>query len=108
MKALDDYFALRDVIFAYFGYEEDWCVLPINDNRCRYWYLDGDGPGTVHFAESEDELASGEGNCYDDEILPKGVYRGAECTMIAVDTRTDGNKFLRVFSNAKERECPEE
>jgi hypothetical protein len=39
---------------------------------------------------------------YTQRFLPKWVYRGAEYTMVCVDTRTDGNKFLMVFDNKKE------
>src|SRR4051812_710924 len=108
MKLLDNYFSLEQQIFDYFGYQEDWCVLPLNDSRDYYWRLDGDGPGAVMFALTEEELRNEEGDYYSDEIytqrhLPKWVYRGAEFTMICVDTHTDGNRLLRVFDNTKER-----
>jgi len=107
-KMLDDFIALREQIFAYFGYVEDWRVLPLDDAREYFWRLDGEGPGTVRFADTEEELESGEGNSYENEIytqrfLPKWVYRGAEYTMIVVDTHTDLNQFLQIFSNDKER-----
>jgi hypothetical protein len=111
MKTLDDYFKLRNEIFTYFGYAEDWRVLPLDDGRDYYWYLEGEGPGSVHFADSEAELDSQDGNYYVNEIytqrhLPKWVYRGEEYTLVVVDTRTDGNQFLQVFSNANERKRP--
>lgn len=108
MKILDNYFKLRNEIFEYFGYTEDWRVLPINDARNYYWYLVGNGPGEVHFADSEDELDNQEGNYYVGSIytqrhLPKWVYRGKDFTLIVVDTHCDGNQFLQIFSNALER-----
>lgn len=39
MKQLDDYFALQQAIFQYFGYREDWRILPLDD--CREFYTDG-------------------------------------------------------------------
>lgn len=59
------------------------------------------------FAETLEELESEEGDYYEHEIytqrfLPKWVYRGEDYTMICVDTRVDGNKFLQVFDNKKE------
>ena len=47
-----------------------------------------------------------DGNFYTEEIykqrfLPKWVYLGKDFTMICCDTQVDGNKFLRVFDNAK-------
>ncbi len=108
MKLLDQYNDIRNQVLAYFGYVEDWCVLPLEDSREYFWNLDGEGPGIVRFADSEDELASEDGNYYENEIytqqhLSKWVYRGADYTMVVVDTHTDGNKFLQVFTNANER-----
>ena len=108
MELLDRYNALRAELFAYFGYVEDWCVLLLDDAREYFWKLDGEGPGTVKFADTEEELSNEEGQYYENEIytqrhLPKWVYRGADFTMIAVDTHMDGNKFLQVFANANER-----
>lgn len=106
MKLLDDYFAAREQVFAYFGYVEDWRVIPIEDSREYFWRLDGEGPGSVRYAQTEQALDDDDG--YEDEIytqrhLPKWVYRGPEYTMVCVDTHTDGNQFLRIFDNAKER-----
>ena len=109
MKLLDDYFALRNQVFEYFGYVEDWRVLPLDDARHFYWRLDGEGPGLVTFAETEaglddtDEADAYENEIYTQRHLPKWVYRGAEYTMIVVDTHTDGNQLLQIFANAKER-----
>lgn len=109
MKLLDDYTKLRNEIFAYFGYVEDWRVLPLDDARSYYWRLDQEthGGGEVAFAETVEELDGVEGNLYVNTIytnrhLPKWVYRGAEYTMICVDTQTDGNQFLQIFDNRKE------
>jgi len=108
MELLDRYNALRAEVFAYFGYAEDWRVLPLDDAREYFWQLDGEGPGVVRFAKTEQELESEEGDYYENEIytqrhLPKWVYRGADYTMVVVDTHTDGNQFLQVFANANER-----
>ena len=99
---------IRAEIFDYFGYSEDWRVLPFDDARCYFWRLDGEGPGSVHFADTEAELEGETGNYYVNEIytqrhLSKWVYRGEEYTMIVVDTHTDGNQFLQIFSNRLER-----
>lgn len=108
MELLDKYMALRDELFAYFGYVEDWRVIPVDDAREYFWRLDGEGPGTVTFADTEEQLDSEEGEYYENSIytqrhLPKWVYRGAAYTMVVVDTHTDGNQFLRIFDNSKER-----
>ena len=108
MKALDDYSASRKQILDYFGCVESWQVLPFDDARDYYWRLEGEGPGRVYFADSEAELDGQYGNYYINEIytyyhLPKWIYRGAEYTMVVVDTQTDGNKLLKVFTNANER-----
>lgn len=108
MKLLDDYFELQSKIFEHFGYMEDWRVLPLDDARHYYWRLDGEGPGNVCFADSEEELDTESGNYYENEIytqrhLPKWVYRAADYTIVVVDTHTDGNQLLQVFDNTFER-----
>jgi len=108
VKILDSYLGLQECIFEYFGYVEDWRVLPIEDSREHYWTLTGGEKSVaVRFAETKDNLTNCEGDYYEHEIytnrhLPKWVYRGDEYTMICVDTRVDGNKFLQIFSNSKE------
>ena len=106
---LDEYKEVRAKIFDYFGYIEDWRVLPFDDARAYYWSLTGGGrSGNVRFAESLAELEDEEaGEYYENEIytqrhLPKWVYSGEEYTMICVDTHIDGNQFLQIFSNDKE------
>lgn len=108
MQLLDQYFEIQQKIYEFFGYVEDWRVIPLEDSRDRFWRLNGDGPGDLHYADSEYELLSQSGNYYVDEIytqrhLPKWVYRGDGFTMVCCDPKVDGNKFLRVLDNAKER-----
>jgi hypothetical protein len=106
-ELLDSYFNKRQAIFDYFGYVEDWRVLPFDDAREYFWKLDKE-TGTVGFAEKEADLESEEGEYYENEIytqrhLPKWVYAGKDFTLIVVDTHTDGNQFLQIFSNEKQR-----
>ena len=68
MQILADYFALQRQIYQYFGYEEDWRVIPLSDNTVYYWRLDGEGPGKVHYAGTEQELRNEAGDYYVDEI----------------------------------------
>ena len=109
MKILDEYKSLQEEIFKYFGYVEDWRVIPINDTRECYWKIVGtEQSSCVRFADDIETLEDDHGNYYENTIytqrfLPKWVYRGEEYTMICVDTRTDGNKFLQIFSNDKEQ-----
>lgn len=107
MEILDNYFKLQKEIYNYFGYAEDWKVIPIDDSRQYFWWLD-EADGEVHFADSEEELREQTGNYYTNEIftychLPKWVYRGEDYTMVVVDTHTDGNRFLQILSNCNER-----
>ena len=112
MELLKDYFNLQQKIFDYFGYVEDWKAIPLDDSTMYYWNLTQyeDGHGFVRFHKDKENLSpekEEDGEDHEDEIytqrfLPKWVYRGEDYTMICVDTRTDGNKFLRVFDNKKE------
>lgn len=106
MKLLDDYSRLEKEIHDYFGYKEQWVVMPIDDGRKYYWSLN-EGRGIVGFADTEEELKNECGNYFENEIytqrsLEKYVYRVQDFTMICVDTCTDGNKFLQIFDNSKE------
>lgn len=108
MKLLTDYFELQKKIFEFFDCKENWRAIPLDDSRQYFWRLDGEGPGNVCFADTEHELLDEDGNYYENEIYTQGhlnewVYRGNGYTMICVDTRTDGNLFLQVFDNSKER-----
>ena len=109
MELLQSYTDCRQKIFDYFGYIEDWRVLPFNDAVDYYWHLtEGEDSGGVRFADSKESLEDEEaGEYYENEIytqrhLPKWVYRGEDYTMICIDTHTDGNQFLQIFKNDKE------
>jgi len=110
---LNGYLQLQDRLFEYFGYKEDWRAIPVDDRTNSYWLLQENehGGGLVTYADEKltTELLDHDnpGTFYADSIytqrfLPKWVYRGKDYTMISVDTHTDGNKFLAIFSNAKE------
>lgn len=107
MQALQDYFKLQKEIYDYFGYEEDWCIFPLEDLTGCYWKLI-DNESTLIYAENPDDLEDEDkGNycaveVYRQRFLNKWVYRGEDYTMVLVDTQTDGNKFLEVLSNNKE------
>jgi hypothetical protein len=110
MKLLDDYFKLQKQIYEYFKYVENWVVIPLDDGTDYFWYLDSEiSPNSVRFADTEADLFDDKnGNYYENQIytqrfLTKFVYRTEDYTMICVDTNTDGNKFLQVFDNLKER-----
>jgi hypothetical protein len=114
MQLLDKYLEFEKQVHEYFGYREDWVKIPIEDRREMHWQLmDPDqcdySRGSVVYHEDrltqESVLA---GNCYEDEIytqrfLPKWVYRGKDFTMICVNPRVDGNKFLAIYDNSKEQ-----
>ena len=107
MKLLDDYFKIKKEIHDYFGYQEDWVVIPLDDARECYWNLN-EYEGEVKFAENKENVFNGTmedgymNEIYTQRFLDKYVYRTEHFTMICVDTNTDGNKFLQVFDNSKE------
>ena len=112
MKTLKDYFNLQKKVYDYFGYAEDWRVIPLEDATDAYWHLTGEGSGdSVCFSpkkEFDDEGCLYMNRVYTQRFLPKWVYRGEDYTMVCVDTHVDGNKFLQVFDNSKEvKELPE-
>lgn len=106
---INSYFSLEQQIHESFGYVEDWVKIPMEDSRIYYWRLTGEGRGdSVGFADTVEELNDTSGNYYEEEIytqrfLKKWVYRGEHLTMVCCNTGVDGNKFLRIFENSKER-----
>lgn len=107
MKMLDDYFELEKEIHEYFGYKEDWVVIPIDNQTYSFWYIeDEENNGKVVFANDVEDFDDGM-NYYSNEIytqrfLNKWIYRAKDYTMIVVDTHTDGNIFLQIFNNSLE------
>jgi len=111
MELLNEYQRIKSEIFDYFGYEEDWRVIPIDDRRDAYWAL-SESEDVVGYSPVADQVLPGlEGDYgeayYEDEIytqrhLNQYVYRAEKYTMICVDTHTDGNKFLAIYSNQRE------
>lgn len=110
MQLLDAYFEARQKVFDYFGYNEDWRVIPLQDYTDTFWCIED---GTLYWADDEKTLLALPGDHYSAPIwtyrhLPKHVYEGEEFTMAVIDTQTDGNKFLAVLDNSKKREIPED
>jgi hypothetical protein len=100
MKQLLDTLAQTEkAIHQYFGYEEDWKVLPIQDYTSFYWYIEGE---SVYYGDTPQEALLAD-VCYIDSILyGHDIHRKDDFTMIPVDTQTDGNQFLSIFDNTKE------
>jgi len=106
MKLLGEYFKLQNEIYEYFGYQEDWVVIPMESKLNYFWYIDPTEKDHVIYWESKKDVVE-LGQWYQDGIytqrfLPKWVYRGPEFTMICTNPGVDGNKFLSVFDNTKE------
>lgn len=108
MNMFDEYFKLQEKIFAYFGYVEDWRIIPLSDCRKFFWRLTGETSGdSVYFGDTrEDALESTDTYygyaIYTQRFLPKWVYRAEEYTLVVADTQCDGNKLLCIFDNSKE------
>lgn len=112
-ETIDAYEAARKEIFKHVGYVEDWVVLPLDDQRRRAWRIVGGDEcgagGKVMYADTDADLDDPESKklysatVYTQRFLPRWVYRGAEVTLVVVDTHCDGNRFLMLFDNSKER-----
>ncbi len=95
--------ALKD-LYNHVGFREDWVIFPIEDRTLYSWEID-ERAKIVRYADTPGNLMDEEaGEYYEDEIYTqrfyqKHVYRGAELTMVFVDTHTDGNKFFAIFRN---------
>ena len=103
MDALDKYLELQQAIYDYFGYKEDWVAIPMEDRRDMTWQItngEGHGGQVSHWKPGEKDFYVN--SIYTQRFLPKWVYRGEEYTMICVDTHSDGNKFLAIYTNKLE------
>ena len=104
---LDEYFELREKVFEYFGYVEDWRAFALSDARGLFWYLTED-EGDVIYADDvatlhdDEAMLWSEARVYPYHHLKKWVYRTEGHTMVLSDTRTDGNILLFVFDNDRE------
>ena len=110
MELLDRYFHLQQEIYTYFGYEENYRVIPLDDLTNAYWMLEQreDGGGFVLWstkALTARTIRAGtniySASIYTQWFLPRWVYPGADYTMVCADTHTDQNKFLMIFTNSK-------
>lgn len=117
MEQLNKYQEGLQGIYDYFGYKEKCYVFPVDD--CTHYYWDIEKYNVV-FADDKKNMIWDEKNnewtypddCKDDfyshefyyvneDEDHKNVYEGKDYTMIVVNTRVDGNKFLCIFDNSK-------
>ena len=109
-EKIDQVFDLTQQIHDYFGYVEDWVLIPLDDNREMFWtyYPNGRGGGSVDYALTKEALLDKDAgdyysfDVYTQRFLPKWVYRGDALTMICGDPHVDGNHFLYIFNNLNE------
>jgi hypothetical protein len=108
---LNTYFAAEKRIHELFGYQEQWRVLALSDQRDAYWMLVGGEGVDAHYVYSMapfsvESLRSGKeiygGTIYTYRHLNKWVYRTPEHVMVLVNTGQDLNQFLMVFDASKE------
>ena len=106
MPLLGVYFDIQRIIYDYFGYIEDWKVLPIDDKTGAYWRVRSDSvifSDTLKGLNNENMMNHYQNDIFRYVHLDKHVYRGKDFTMIIVDTNTDGNQFLQIFTNSREK-----
>ena len=115
MNIFDDYFELQKKIHEYFGYVEDWKIIPLEDFRDVYWVLHEDhrGHGEIVYKRKDDgQFTNGyeeidteyyAAEIYTQRFLDKWVYRTEEHTMVAMNPGVDGNYYLGIFTNSLEQ-----
>lgn len=109
-KVLDDYFAIRENVFEYFGYKERARAYPIDDMRDVYWSRDDTHIYWSYKKEHQQQCLKqfhDYQNIPDDDAYSDVLLEGpwisidGKYTLFLEDTQTDGNVFLRIFDNAK-------
>lgn len=115
MNPIDVYFEAKELVHKSFGYTSNWKEIPMDDGREYYWMLVGDEKNGILVYSmvpfTAEDFGINGGNFYSAVIytqrfLEQWVYRNENNTMISIDTRTDGNKFLMILSNSLE--CKDE
>lgn len=102
---IQEYFELKDEMFDYFEYKENFTIFPLENGTEYYWYLTDDD---VWFSEFDSHDDDDDGSdlyryaIYKQLILKKWVYRTGKYTMVLVQTDCD-NRFLLILSNERER-----
>lgn len=108
---IDVYFDRKRAVHKAFGYKPDWVEIPLCDARQMFWMLfGGEGPGARAVWSDEpmtvESIRDGariwSGPVYTQRFLEKWVYRMDTHVLVAVNTQTDGNKFLMIFDATKE------
>lgn len=107
-NTVDEFFSFEQKICEMFGYQHDWKVFPIIDERENHWGLTKNET-KVCYSPSAGNVGGGidGNNCYSAVVytyrhLDKWIYRIEKYTMILMDTRCDGNIYLGIFDNSKE------
>lgn len=104
-NTIDNYDKLLEEIYKHVGYELKWVVFPLDDKREVFWWTDR---FDIKFCLTKEKLllwlteGDDSGDCWHNEVIRKGVYRGEQITAIEVDTNTDGNKLLMLLRNENE------
>jgi len=105
---LNGFFNLRREIKDYFGYKDDWEMLPIDDERDMNWMLvEGKTPFVIYSEKPiTPETMFEDGCCFGPVCgfltTHRTAYRCEDLVAIPVDTQNDGNKFLMIFTTSKE------
>lgn len=99
MKLLDTYLEVTQEIYDYFGYQENWEVLPIQDSREYFWRI---SDMELQYGNTALDIIEETENSYAEDIIDK-IYEGDEYTLIGVST-SSGQSYLRIFDNEKQIE----
>lgn len=104
--SIDEYFAYRDVIFAEFGYVEDWRSFPVWDGRQYYWKINEVDPESMCEVTYSDDKDFPDDTTYGGDVwryvhLEKHIWETKTHTMVLIDTYCDGNIVLMIFDNKK-------
>ena len=104
MNIIEKFNHARQEIYDHVGFVEDWVVYAIEDRTEMYYQILNN---EVKFAKTLEDFYSDD-NYYIDEIYTqifykKHIYKGAEFTLIFVNTLSaGGNKFFAIYNNLKE------
>lgn len=101
---------LDQQVREYFGYQERWGYLPLDDMTTEKWALAGFGHKVV-WCDGEHDLAdcitNNSEDYYEAQVIDAPIEKGGYA-LIGVDTECDGNRFLMLFRLSNKVELDEE
>lgn len=106
-ELLSRYNELESQILNYFGYQQEWTMLPLDDMTMMYWMLADDKVVWSDKLLTAETVEKGM-EIYDAvayiafNMTERWIWTKDDYTLLRVNTRSDNNHLLMVFDNSRQ------